>query len=236
MSSKLVHKIIESDNITDEGLYGETAKMYTFLNPVSYLIATRHDDLFDRFDGILVDGSILIAAIRLLYGKRIKRRSFDMTSIADSLFRKVQNEHKSVYLIGAKPEQIERSVEILRKQYPGIRIAGHKNGYFSSTDNINDTCAEIISINPDYVIAGMGTPLQEIFMMQLKVCGYKGIGFTCGGFLTQLSMKGVAYYPKWADKYNLRFLYRFCIEQHTRKRYIKAIFLFPIHFIWDKLR
>lgn len=237
MSKELVRKIIESDSITVDGLAGgKKARIYTFLNPVSYLTAMRNENLFDRFDGILVDGSILVAAIRLLYGKRIKRRSFDMTSVAASLFRLAQSKDKSVYLIGAKQEQIERSADILREQYPAIRIAGHRNGYFSSPNEITDSCREIIRSNPDYVIAGMGTPLQERFLLQLKDCGYKGIGFTCGGFISQLSMKGVAYYPKWADKYNLRFMYRFCKEQHTRRRYIKALILFPFYFIMDKLK
>jgi len=203
---------------------------------VSYLIATRNEKLFSRFDGILVDGFILVAAIRLFYGKRIQRRSFDMTSVAASLFRRAQSECKSVYLIGAKPEQIERSIGILRKQYPEICIAGYRHGYFSSMDELTGVCDEIVRLNPDYVIAGMGAPLQEIFLLQLKECGYKGTGFTCGGFISQLSMKGMTYYPRWTDKYNMRFLYRFCKERHTRKRYMKALILFPAYFLWDKLR
>jgi len=211
-------------------------KIYTFLNPVSYLDAIKNEKLFERFDGILVDGSILTVAIRLLYGKRIKRCSFDMTSVASSLFHHAQTEYKSIYLIGARQEQIERSVRILQKKYPEIRITGYRNGYLTSMDEIKKTCKEIIRLKPDYVIAGMGTPLQEMFLLQLKDCGYKGIGFTCGGFISQLSMKGVAYYPKWTNKYNLRFLYRFYKEKHTRKRYLKTAFLFPLYFIWNKLK
>lgn len=236
MANHLLHKIIESDHLTMEELYMRKNKIYTFLNPVSYLNAIKNERLFERFDGILVDGSILTVAIRLLYGKRIKRRSFDMTSVAASLFQNALSENKTVYLIGAKQEQMERSVDILKGQYPQIRIAGYRNGYFSSMDEIKKTCKEIIRLKPDYVIAGMGTPLQEMFLLQLKGCGYKGIGFTCGGFISQLSMKGVAYYPKWTNKYNLRFLYRFYKEKHTRKRYLKAAFLFPFYFIWNKLK
>ncbi len=236
MSQNLIRKIIESDRIAEDGLFEGERQIYTFLNPVSYLSALKNERLFDRFDGILVDGSLLAVAIKVLYGKVIKRRSFDMTSVAFSLFRHAQAECKSVYLIGAEQGQVERSAEILRKQYPGLRIAGRRNGYFSSMDEIINTCEGIVRMNPDYVIAGMGTPLQEMFLVQLKNCGYKGIGFTCGGFISQLSMKGLAYYPQWANKCNVRFLYRFCKEQHTRKRYIKAFVLFPFYFMRDKLK
>lgn len=48
-------------------------KIYTFLNPVSYLTALKDESLFTRFDAVMVDGSILATAIRLLYNKKIKR-------------------------------------------------------------------------------------------------------------------------------------------------------------------
>ncbi len=236
MSKKMVRKIIESDNLAIERLLKRRNQIYTFLNPVSYLTARRNEELFGQFDGILVDGSFLAVAIRLLYGKVIKRRSFDMTSVALSLFHHAQSKYKSIYIIGARQRQIEQSVKILRNQYPKIRITGYRNGYLSSIDEMKRTCEEVIHMNPDYVIAGMGTPLQEMFLLQLKNCGYKGIGFTCGGFISQLSMKGIAYYPKWANKYNIRFLYRFCKERHTRKRYMRAFISFPFYFIRDKLK
>lgn len=236
MTRILVDKIVASDRISTERMFVKKEAIYTFLNPVAYLIAIKNERLFAGFDGILVDGTVLADAVRLLYGRRITRRSFDMTSIAPLLFQHSISEKKTVYLIGANREGIERSVEILLGEFPGLQIAGYRDGYFSSKDEIRETCEGVIRLNPDYVIAGMGPLLQEKFLMQLKNCGYKGIGFTCGGFITQLSMRGIGYYPAWADKYNLRFLYRFYKEKHTRKRYLKAAFLFPLHFIRDKLK
>lgn len=236
MSRTLVQKIIEFETTRKELLLKQGNSIYTFLNPVSFLAALKHEKLFTYFDGIMVDGSILILAIQLLYGKKVKRRSFDMTSIASSLFQHAISEMKSVYVVGAKQEQVERSVEILKRQYPELQIAGYRNGYFSSKEEIEEECRKIIRINPAFTIAGMGTPLQEQFLLQLKEFGYKGIGFSCGGFISQLSLKGIQYYPVWADKYNIRFLYRMYKEKHTRKRYLKAAFLFPIYFVWNKLK
>ncbi len=236
MSKKLVRKIMESDNLAVERLLKRTNQIYTFLNPVSYLTARRSEELFGQFDGILVDGYFLAIAISFLYGKVIKRRSFDMTSIAISLFQYSTSEKKTIYLIGATQDEIERAVKVLKKQFSELRIIGYRNGFFSSDNEMLKTCESVARLNPDYVIAGMGILLQEKFLLQLKNCGYKGIGFTCGGFITQLSMKGIAYYLSWADKYNLRFIYRFYKEKHTRKRYLKAAFLFPFYLIRDKLK
>lgn len=236
MSRTLVHKMIDFGPVKNELLFEKVNSIYTFLNPVSYLEAIKNERLFTHFDGIMVDGSILTAAIRLLYGVKVKRRSFDMTSIASSLFQHAISEKKSVYIVGSKQEQVERSVEILKRQYPELKITGYRNGYFSSKEEMEEECRRIIRINPAFTIAGMGTPLQERFLLQLKESGYKGIGFTCGGFISQLSMKGIKYYPIWADKYNIRFLYRMYKEKHTRKRYLKAAFLFPMYFVWNKLK
>lgn len=236
MSRTLIKKITATERIASERLFREEGMIHTFLNPVSYLTALKHKELFCGFDGIMVDGSILAGAIRMLYGVKVRRRSFDMTSIAASLFGHILSGKKTVYLIGARQEQIERAAAILAEQYPGLRITGYRNGYFPSEEAMREVCGQILRLNPDYVIAGMGTPLQERFLSQLKEDGYRGIGFTCGGFLSQLSLKGIRYYPRWADKYNLRFLYRFYKERHTRERYLKAAFLFPLYFIWNRLK
>ena len=48
-------------------------------------------------------------------------------------------------------------------------------------------------------------------------------------------MNEINYYPKWIDKYNLRFLYRMYKEPHTRMRYLKAGIIFPLRFVWERL-
>lgn len=227
--------IFFTDRLSTEEMFTRHEKIYTFLNPISYLEALKDESRFVGFDAIMVDGHVLVVAIKLLYGRKVKRRSFDMTSIAASLFLHILSEKKTIYLIGARQKQIERSVEILLDQYPELQIVGYRNGYFSLEDEMHEEYEKILRLNPDYVIVGMGTPLQEYFLLQLKKSGYRGIGFTCGGFFSQLSMKGINYYPKWIDKYNLRFLYRFYKEKHTRKRYLKALFLFTLYFIKNKL-
>lgn len=45
----------------------------------------------------------------------------------------------------------------------------------------------------------------------MKAQGWRGWGFTCGGFLDQLG-SGLYYYPQWVDQMNLRFAYRLLKE------------------------
>lgn len=236
MHSTLIKKITttETKNITN--LFLQKKRIYTFLNPVSYLIALDNKTLFEQFDGIFADGSILVAAIKILYRKTVSRRSFDMTSLAPELLSFAEQNKKSIYIVASKQEQVEKAVDIFKERYPNLQICGYRNGYFTSDSEMDKEAKYITEINPDFLIVGMGALMQEQFLLKVKLAGFKGIGFTCGGFIHQTSQDEIEYYPAWADKLNLRFVYRMYKEKHTRKRYLQAAFLFPIRFILERFK
>lgn len=231
----LIELIIKIDTECLNNIFNSEGKIYTFLNPVSYLTATKNTNLFKKFDGIFADGSLLVASIKILYKISITRRSFDMTSIAPKLFRYAEQENKTIYIVASKQEEIEKACAIFKEQYPNLNIIGFKNGYFKNEEEKEYTIQEIIQKDPDFLIVGMGAIMQEQFLVKAKQMGFKGIGFTCGGFIHQTSKNEINYYPQWVDKYNIRFLYRMYKEKHTRKRYIQAGFIFPWIFLKDRL-
>ena len=63
MASNLVNKIIDSEGSinwkTEQGC------VYTYLNPVSYLIARKHIPLFSQMDGIFADGGLSVSYTHL---------------------------------------------------------------------------------------------------------------------------------------------------------------------------
>lgn len=235
MQSILISKIIETEKLPIQSIFTEYGKIYTFLNPVSYLSALNEKELFNNFDGVFVDGSILVAAIKLLYGKNITRKSFDMTSLAPKLLSYATKNKKSIYIVASKQEQVEKAISILKQKYPNLLISGYRNGYCVSEDELEKEATHINEINPDFLIVGMGVLIQEKFLLKIKSKGFKGIGFTCGGFIHQTSKNEIEYYPEWINKLNLRFIYRMYKEKHTRKRYIQAAFLFPVRFFFERI-
>lgn len=235
MSSTLVKRIVSTETSNLNLLFTQKGKIYTFLNPVSYLTALDNKILFEQFDGIFADGSILVAAIKILYGKTVTRRSFDMTSLAPQLLEYAEKNHKSVYIVASQQEQVEKAVEIFKERYPKLIFAGLRNGYFSSDMDMDTEVKKITHVNSDFLIVGMGALMQEKFLLKVKKQGFQGIGFTCGGFIHQTSKNEIEYYPQWADRLNLRFVYRMYKEKHTRKRYMQAALLFPARFIYEKL-
>lgn len=228
------NKIISTENIKLFDLNRNKNNIYTFLNPVSYLTALENKELFTQFDGIFADGSLLVAAIKLLYGEKVTRRSFDMTSLAPQLFQYAEENKKTIYIVASKQEETEKAVGIFKERYPDLKFAGYRNGYFSNEEEQEKEAAYITQLNPDYLIVGMGALMQEKFLLKVKQAGFNGIGFTCGGFIHQTAKNEIDYYPAWVDRMNLRFIYRMYKEKHTRKRYMIAAFVFPIRFIIER--
>lgn len=235
IKSTLVNKIVQTESVHD--YLTEKGMMYTYLNPVSYLTALKEKPLFGMMDGIFADGSLLVGAIKLVYGEKVTRRSFDMTSMAPEVLVYANERALSVCVIATRQDMLEKTVSIFASQYPNIVWKGCRNGYFATRTEMEDEARKIAESNPDFLIVGMGIKMQERFLLMCKKAGYKGIGFTCGGFIHQTAEQDgkVEYYPAWVDKYNLRFFYRMYKEPHTRKRYAIAAFAFPYRFLKERI-
>ena len=231
----LINKILYTGRFTLRQIVESKSRIYTFLNPVSYLTALDNKELFSSFDGIFADGSILVKAIKAVYGKSVARRSFDMTSMAPELLQYAEENGKTIYIVASQQKQVEKAVNIFNENYPNLKFVGYRNGYFSSEKEQDDEVRHIVDINPNFLIVGMGVLMQEKFLLKVKNAGYNGIGFTCGGFIHQIAKNEINYYPAWVDRMNLRFIYRMYKEPHTRKRYLQAALLFPARFIWERV-
>lgn len=234
IKSTLVNKIVQTESVPD--YLTERGWIYTYLNPVSYLTALKEKALFGMMDGIFADGSLLVAAIRLVYGERVTRRSFDMTSMAPEVLEYANERGLSVCVVATRQEIMEKTVAMFAEQYPNIEWRGCRNGYFATRTEMEEEAQRIAEADADFLIVGMGIKMQERFLLMCKKAGYGGIGFTCGGFIHQTAERDgeVDYYPAWVDRMNLRFFYRMYKEPHTRKRYAIAAFAFPYRFLKEK--
>ena len=187
----------------------------TFLNPFSYLLARSNKDQLSHFN-INIDGGLLVILLNL-FGFKYKRKSFDMTSLAPVVFNDAIKNSKSIYFIGSKPKVIDLAIKNIQDQFPKLNICGYRDGYIN--DNEIVVVLDIInSLKADYVICGMGTPLQEQFLIDLKNSGWTGKGYTCGGFLHQTAA-GIRYYPNWVNTLGLRAFFRMYDEPKLIRRY-----------------
>ena len=116
----------------------------------------------------------------------------------------------------ASEQEIKSAVNYYNKRYNGIIINYYSSGFVTSEQK-EEFIKKCINNDVDYLVVGMGTPLQEETAIQAQDLGFDGIVFTCGGFIYQTSQKG-DYYNPIIKKLNLRWLQRFVENKTVRKR------------------
>ncbi len=206
----------------------------SYVNPYSYLKLRKKIDLTD-FDLITSDGVVLKKLSSIFLNKSIQRLSPDFSSYFKPLFKQLSISKSEVYFIGTKPKFIEKSIQNIQVKYPDLKIIGSRDGYFKDDEELRLHIKEINKLNPEVVIVGMGSPLQENYLIKLKAAGWRGRGFSCGGFLHQ-SFQNTDYYPNWVNKFNVRWLYRIYNEPKLIKRYTFDYSWFLVVFAYDWMK
>ena len=137
--------------------------------------------------------------------------------IINSLYR----DGKRFYLVGSKQEVIEATVEKLKREYPGIDIAGYRNGYIKTDDEKRRLLDDIATLKPDVVFVAMGSPKQELLMEEMferHPAIYQGLG---GSF--DVYTGNVKRAPRWWIDHNLEFAYRLIKQPSRIKRQIHLV-------------
>ncbi|CAM3454806.1 MULTISPECIES: WecB/TagA/CpsF family glycosyltransferase [Halomonas] len=167
------------------------------------------------------DGIAIVIYARLFKNKKITRTSFDDTSLAPVVFNHALQQNSTVTLVGGTEDNIQKAKMLLEIKYPGLQVVLARSGYFNSDDEYKLFLKQ--SNSTDILIVGMGAGKQERVLLDMRESGWKGTGFTCGGYLDQLvEAKGLDYYPELVNKLHLRWLYRIFKEpRRLSKRYFK---------------
>lgn len=77
----------------------------------------------------------------------------------------------SVYFLGARPEVIQSLAEYCRRNHPGLKVVGYRDGYFKPTDH-ESIVAEIAALAPHMLFVGMPSPFKETWCQ----CHRKALG------------------------------------------------------------
>jgi exopolysaccharide biosynthesis WecB/TagA/CpsF family protein len=73
----------------------------------------------------------------------------------------------SVYFPGAKPEVVKRLAELCAGRYPGLTVAGFRDGYFKPADH-EAIAEEIRARAPHLLFVGMPSPFKEVFCERFR--------------------------------------------------------------------
>jgi len=239
---ELIYSIIDK-RLRDKSFFNKIlrvdhSKSYfvTFLNPFSYNVFLNKPELIGEFNAFFADGALLVTVHNLFNKDKIDRLSFDFSSIATDVLEYSENNNLSISFIGATEEELQGTLVNIKKLYSKLNIVYTRNGYFNNKEDYKECFNSLKDTEIDILIIGMGSPYQEEFAIKVKnKCINIPLVLTCGGFLTQTSIKADYYYP-WIKKLGLRWLQRAIMHRHVRDRLIKDYPIFIVKYIWYHIK
>ncbi len=164
---------------------------------------------FEAADLVHADGQPVVMGAKLMTRTPIPERTATTDFIHDAAKACVEK-GLSIFLLGATEAVNARCAEILRAQYPGLKIAGRRHGYFKR-DEEAAICGEINASGADVVFVGLSVPFEYEFCVRNKSLLHAGWLVTCGGcynFVTGDYKRA----PQWMQKHSLEWLYRLARE------------------------
>ena len=156
---KIQNLLIDTFTFEEAIEYAQKGQVVT-LNPEMIDAASKNTDLANiirEAELVIPDGIGVQLGLKIL-GHDVKRIAG--IEFARKILEKYTLIGKSVALVGAKPEVIEKTVQNLKKEIPGINIVYYHDGYFND-DNEILTCLQ--NSSPDVVLTALGFPKQEVF-------------------------------------------------------------------------
>lgn len=199
--------------VDDKRLFVVTA------NPETMMQGEREAEfgrlLLDEETVIVPDGIGVVKAAAMV-GNPVQERVTGV-DISKKLLE-LGNEHKkSIYLYGAKPEVLQALTNKIETEYPGLCIAGAKDGYQNQDEEV---FADVLEKKPDIILVALGIPRQELLIDRYFKKLEKGICVGVGGTFDVLSgTKKRA--PKLFIKLNLEWFYRLLKEPKRIGRFYR---------------
>ncbi len=231
---------IPVDSITMESA---VAKIEAFIQEASpHLIATANAEMVmlaqqdDELSNILQhaslvvpDGAGVVWAARY-QGNEVRERvaGFDLTQ---RLLAEAAIKGYRVYFFGAGPGIAEQAKQMAEARYPGIHIVKTRDGYFTEADEA-EIIEDIVSMQPHILLAALGVPKQEKWLMRNLNKLQVPVAIGVGGTLDVMAGT-VKRAPLWMQQANLEWLYRL-LKQPQRAIRMLALPRFVLKVIMDK--
>ncbi|UFP93270.1 WecB/TagA/CpsF family glycosyltransferase [Gloeobacter morelensis] len=186
------------------------------LNAEMAMLAQREERLarlIRRADLVVPDGAGVVWALQRV-GRRVRRCAG--IDLVESALQQLAPRHTRIFLLGAAPGVAEAVGEGWRRQYPGLVVAGARDGFFGP-DEESALLEGIAHSRPQLVLAGLGVPKQEYWIerarRRLTNVVFVGVG---GSFDIWSGSKERA--PRWLRENYLEWLYRLYREPWRAKR------------------
>lgn len=191
------------------------------VTPNSEIVYMAKDDpelveLLNEATLVLPDGVGILHAAKIL-NKPIHEKVAGVEFAVD-LLAEMAKENRSLYLLGAKPGVARKAAQNLVKRFPGLKISGCHDGYFTDDREVIDTINA--SGHTDVVFVCLGAPKQERFirqhMYEINATLFCGLGGSLDIYAGTAQRA-----PEFYVNHGLEWLYRLKQEPWRAKRMSK---------------
>lgn len=194
-------------------------KVRTIYTPNAEIImaAQREQELKEILNGsdlLTADGAGVVLASRIL--KRPVPEKVSGIDLIKRCFSDLPKGRNSYFLFGSKPGIAEAAAVNIINEYPGVIIAGCRNGYFKESEE-DEIINQINESGAAILLVALGAPRQERWIsrnkdrLSVKICA--GVGGTLDVFAGKAELA-----PEFMRKNGLEWLFRLYKEPWRAKR------------------
>lgn len=188
-------------------------RLHMVFTPNSEIIMVAYQDpefaaLLNSADLLTADGIGVVYAAKLLKRPIAERAAgYD---IAREVLSQIAKQGQSLFLFGGKPGVAEEAKQKLEQEYPGLKIVGTHNGYFSREEE-GPIVEQINASGAELVFVCLGAPAQEKWLDRHRDELQAKVAMGIGGSLDVFAGK-VERAPEAWCKLGLEWLYRLIKE------------------------
>jgi N-acetylglucosaminyldiphosphoundecaprenol N-acetyl-beta-D-mannosaminyltransferase len=199
----LPHAVARCTEAVERGTYLSVG----VVNAAKVVAMRRDERLRQAVTGcrmVLADGQSVVWASRLL-GSPLPERVAGIDLFQELLGQAALRGYR-VYFLGARSDVLSRMLAEAGRRYPGLDIAGARDGYFSA-DEAPAVATTIRQLSPDLLFLGMSSPRKELFLSQWGASTQARVVHGVGGsfdILAGITRRA----PAWWREHGLEWLYR----------------------------
>lgn len=208
----------ETVALAEQAIKSRSQCVHVALNVAKFVKMRDDPDLRADVTGgdiIGIDGMGIAWGLRLFGADKVPRVTG--VDLMQAMLKKAAENGYRPYILGATQEILDQAVTKARARWPGLEMAGARNGYFTADDEVAIVQA-INASGADCLFLAMPTPKKERFLVayagQLTVPFIMGVG----GSVDVLAGK-VARAPQWMQSAGLEWLHR--LLQEPRKMFMR---------------
>lgn len=201
-------------------------------NPIMVMTALENPaymEIMKSAELVVPDGTGVVWAAEYCHEPVAERvAGFDLLH---ELLRVGETYNWRVYLLGSTPEVIRETASRLQTQYPGVVIAGYRDGFFGPEAD-EEIIAGIIETQPDLLFVARGADSQEPWIAKYKSRLNIPVMMGVGGSFDVISGKSRRA-PKAFQKLRAEWLYRL-LKEPTRYKRMLALPKFAVKVMREK--